>query len=96
MTTFSNKFKNTIFGAFSPYFWEKNVFSKNLPLVHSTTWASVSENNNETIPRKLPDRQTDKWREGWKDRQRDHNSLDHFLESGDQKDQSIIGILSRD
>ena len=96
MTTFSNKFKNTIFGAFSPYFGEKNVFSKNLPLAHSTTWASVSEKNNETIPRKLPDRQTDRRREGWKDRQRDYNSLDSFLESGVQKDQSIIEILNRD
>ena len=28
MTTFSNKFKNTIFGAFSPYFWEKMFFQK--------------------------------------------------------------------
>ena len=69
MTTFSNKFKNTIFGAFSPYFWEKKVFSKNLPLVHSTTWASVSENNNETIPRKLPDRQTNGGRGGKTDRE---------------------------
>ena len=34
MTTFSNKFKNTIFGAFSPYFGEKMFFQK-IYLLHT-------------------------------------------------------------
>ena len=66
MTKFSNKSKKPFFWPIFAILEAKTKIKKIQALSHTTangplTPCSVSENTNEQIPRKLPDRRTERW-----------------------------------
>ena len=69
MTKFSNKFKKLCFWPIFPIFGAKRFFLRNPALSHrkkhgplTSCW--VSQKTNESIPRKLPDGRTERWKDG--------------------------------
>ena len=73
MTTFSNKFKKTLFlahfGPISPIFGPKKIFLENPALSHTTSYGFLApcqnlEKVNDTIQRKRPDRKKDRRTDG--------------------------------
>ena len=72
MTKFPNKFKKPCFwpilGPFSQ-FWGQKKFSWKIQLSRTTSYGFLApcknlEKVNDTIQRKCPDRQTDRWKDG--------------------------------
>ena len=64
MTQFSNKFKNPVFGPFSPFLGQKKIFLENPAPSCTTLYGFLAtcqnlDKVNDTIQRKRPDRQKD-------------------------------------
>ena len=70
MTKFFNKFKKFCFWPFFPILGpRKNFFSENPALLRTTSYSFLApcqnlEKTNDTIPRKQPDRQKDRRKDG--------------------------------